>query len=201
MLVRSSSSDLASGAVIADHAHDWHQLIYVTAGVAVVTPRAGAWLAPPSWAVWVAAGERHAIRFFGRSSLRTLYVSPTTPAVPAPGCASLAVSPLLRELVVRTAELGMLDARVETEAALAALLVAELGRDGPPPFALPQPTSETMRRAARLIVASRAETGAMEGWPGTWASACARWSGGSASRPGSPPAAGGSRPGCSPAWN
>ena len=51
----------------------------------------------------------------------------------------------------------MLDRRVPSEAAIAALIVDELGEPGPPPFTLPEPTSTVTATAARLILEDAAE--------------------------------------------
>lgn len=159
LLVRSFASEQASGAVIAHHRHGWNQLVYIASGVMAVDTERGSWIAPPDWAVWVPVDSRHAIRFISRSSLRTIYLRPDQrPELPENSC-SLAVSPLLRALILRTVELGMLDERNETEAAMSRLLVAELGLAGPPPFTLPQPTSEVTVRAARLITCAAPGTG------------------------------------------
>lgn len=151
LLVRTSMSDAPDGAVIAGHTHDWHQLVYVRSGLMTVRTAAGSWIAPPTWAVWVPAGTEHSIRFVGRSALRTCYVRPGHRSDLPAGCNALAVSALLRELVVRATTVGMLDSRVPTEAAMARLIVDELGEAGPPPFVLPEPTSAATTRAVGLI--------------------------------------------------
>jgi AraC-like DNA-binding protein len=151
MLVRTSTADVRDGAVIDRHSHDWHQLIYVSAGLMTVGTPAGSWIAPPTWAVWVPAGVEHGIRFVGESALRTAYLRPDRHAELPAGCRALAVSPLLRELIVRATAIGMLDGRDPTEAAIARLIVADLGEPGPPPFTLPEPTSPATVDAARLI--------------------------------------------------
>jgi AraC-like DNA-binding protein len=158
MLVRTSTSDIRDGALIATHIHDWHQLIYVRSGLMSVTTTAGSWIAPPTWAVWVPAGVGHAIRFVGDSALRTVYLKTAWRTDLPRHCRALAVSPLLRELIVRATEIGMLDSRDPTEAAIAGLIVAELGEPGPPPFRLPEPTSPAAIEAARLIVGDPAGT-------------------------------------------
>ena len=156
MLVRTSTSDVRDGAVIATHTHDWHQLIYVRSGLMSVATAAGSWIAPPTWAVWVPAGVGHAIRFVGDSALRTVYLK-TTWRTDFPGdCCALAVSPLLRELIVRATAIGMLDGRDPTESAIAGLIVTELDEPGPPPFRLPEPTSPAAVEAARFITADAA---------------------------------------------
>ena len=151
LLVRSAAIDLTVGRRIAGHSHGWHQLVFAASGLLAVETEHGTWLAPPSWAVWVPAGAPHSLRFVGQGRLRTLYLRPDgDPRLPEECCA-LAVSPLLRELVLRAVELGMLDARAAEESAVAALIRAELGRSGPPPFTLPQPASVAIRQAARIL--------------------------------------------------
>lgn len=152
LIVRSSAANLRNGAVIAEHAHDWHQLIYVSEGVLCVSTDAGSWVAPASWAIWVPAGVRHGVRFIGECALRTLYVRPGwRPQLPD-RCSVVTVSVLLRELILRITAMGMLDARDMIGAAIAIVALEEFRQSDVPPFTLPQPTTELMRRAADLIV-------------------------------------------------
>jgi AraC-like DNA-binding protein len=153
VIVRSSAADPGRGAVIAPHVHDWHQLIQVSAGLMTVWTEAGAWVAPPGWAVWAPAGIAHGIRFVDASALRTLYVRPgVCEGLPARGMA-MSVSPLLRELIAQATRIGMLDPRDPVEHAIFTLLVAELRPSDVPAFDLVRPTSPTMRRAADLMEA------------------------------------------------
>ena len=152
LVVRTSMADLNDGGLIAAHRHGWRQLIHVSSGLAVVRTAAGSWIAPPSWAVWVPDRVEHAIRFVGPSALRTLYVRPDWRDDLPAGCCAFAVSPLLRELILRTTQIGMLDRRAPAEAAMAELIVGEIGEDGPQPFNLPEPTTDATLRAARLAV-------------------------------------------------
>lgn len=161
LLVRSLASSFAAGRTIARHAHDWHQLIYASAGVLTVWTERGSWVAPPHMAVWVPARVEHSIRFAGDSALRTLYVRPDRDAGLPQQCTAIAVSPLLRELILRTARAGMLDERDPAEAAIATLIADEFRQSGAPPFELPQPTSPATRRAAALIAAGAPEAAGM----------------------------------------
>jgi AraC-like DNA-binding protein len=74
LVVRTSAADL--GGRIDEHAHEWHQLVHVRSGLAVVRSDERTWLAPPTWAVWMPAGVRHAIRFAGPTALRVVYLRP-----------------------------------------------------------------------------------------------------------------------------
>ena len=157
MLVRSLASNHPSGDEIGRHSHDWHQLIYASAGVLTVWTERGSWIVPPQWGVWVPAGVAHSIRFTGDSALRTLYLRPAwAEGLPA-DCTAVTVSPLLRELVLRANEIGMLDRRNPIEAALATLIVDEFRGARAPPFDLPQPTSPKLRAAAARIAAGEGD--------------------------------------------
>jgi AraC-like DNA-binding protein len=159
LLVRSSSSELTPGQKIAEHAHDWHQLIHASAGVLMVWTERGSWVVPSRWAVWVPAGIRHRIRAAAPASFRTIYVVPDcVPDLPAE-CAAITVSPLLRELVLQVVRIGMLDGRDTIEAATALLLIDEVRTAPVPPFGLPEPASEATRRVVERLFHGQSERG------------------------------------------
>ncbi len=151
-LVRAAAADLPGGFALDRHAHPWPQLIYASTGVMTVWTEAGSWIAPPHWAVWAPANVRHAIRFSGQSAMRTLYMRPQEGAGWPSQCSVIAVSPLLRELILRTVEIGMLDERTPSHRAMARLILDEV-RDRPTPsLDLPMPASVAARRAAEQIL-------------------------------------------------
>lgn len=165
-LVRTAAADLRRGAVIRPHRHPWHQLLYVSTGLAVVTTSTGTWMAPPAWSVWVPSQHEHSIRFGAGSTLRTIYLRPGWMSAIPEDCRTCAVSPLLRELLVRTVDLGVLDERDEIEAALARLIGAELAAapmSPQQPFSLPQPRSRALICAVQPLElgAAQASTAAL----------------------------------------
>lgn len=163
LIVRTLASNHHAGDEIRPHAHGWHQLIYASAGVLTVWTERGAWTVPPLWAVWVPAGVHHGIRFASDAALRTLYLQPGwATALPA-DCTAVNVSPLLRELLLRAVRDSMLDRRDPADLALATLIADEFRRSGAPPFELPQPRSDQVRRATELAAEgqSAADTGAL----------------------------------------
>ncbi len=151
LIVRTAASDHRAAAVIPTHAHDWHQLAYVSRGLMAVSTESGSWIAPPNWAIWIPAGVRHSIRFVSDSSLRTAYVRPESRADFPSACSVITVSPLMRELILHTAARVMLDVRDDYDAALALLLASGLHQSDVPSFNLPHPVSAAMAQAAWLI--------------------------------------------------
>lgn len=158
-LVRTMRMAMRDGQAIKPHAHEWHQLIYASAGVMTVTADRGLWVVPPQWAIWAPAGVRHAIGFSGASSFATLYLRPSDWSdLPAASCV-VSVSPLLRELILRACEEGMLDRREAVQQAAATLIVDCFRSQPVPALGLPTPTSDVLRRVADACAREDAGSG------------------------------------------
>jgi AraC-like DNA-binding protein len=133
-------------------APDWHQLIYATRGVVTVRTARCAWVVPPHRGVWIPAGFEYRLEMSGLVALRTLYIT----AKPGAGklftdaahtCCVVNVSPLLRELILRSVQLGALDAGLPAQRHLMAVLFDELKGLTAVPLQLPVPQD---RRAAQF---------------------------------------------------
>lgn len=153
-LVRTAAFDCQDGQFLPAHRHGWDQLIFARTGVMSVWTERGSWVAPPRWGVWAPARVAHSIGFTGATSLRTLYLRPGRWSDVPGTSVVIEVSPLLRELILRAVELGMLDDREPTHVALAALVVHELRGISTPTFELPMPRSERLRRVAEHVAAT-----------------------------------------------
>jgi AraC-like DNA-binding protein len=145
------AAEFRDGQAIAQHAHAWGQLIFSASGVMSVWTDQGSWVAPPHWAVWAPAGVAHSMRFTGATSLRTLYLRPGFAGL-SERSAVIAVSPLLRELILRAVELGFLDDREPIHVSMANLIVDELRVQSTPALDLPLPRSALLRRIADHLV-------------------------------------------------
>ncbi|GAA3820737.1 helix-turn-helix transcriptional regulator [Sphaerisporangium flaviroseum] len=91
---------LAPGERIDAHRHDDHQIVYAGSGVLAITTDAGTWFAPGTRAIWVPAGCVHAHRAYGHLALHLLGLPPDTNPLGLDAPTVLAVSPLLRELII-----------------------------------------------------------------------------------------------------
>lgn len=82
------------------HVHDVHQIEYAIGGVVEVETAAGHYLLPPQQAAWIPAGLEHQATM--NPSVRTLAVmfDPSLLADPGDRARILAVSPLLREMML-----------------------------------------------------------------------------------------------------
>lgn len=147
------AAEFRDGQSIKPHVHSWGQLIYAVRGVITVWTAEGSWVVPPQWAVWAAAGVSHGMRFHGPASLRTLYLRPELVCSSFKSTA-VSVSPLLRELILRTAEIAFLDDREPLHEAMARLIVNELRTHPATGLDLPMPASGAVVRIARHLLNS-----------------------------------------------
>ena len=143
--------EYADGHVIRTHSHPWHQLVYASSGVMTVRTPTGAWVVPTNRGVWVPAGTRHSIQMSGRVLLRTLYLLPSLDASLPDRCRVVAISPLLRELILRMVDLESLSVRRSAHAHLVAVLLDHLQLMESDPIHLPLPRDNRAKRIAALL--------------------------------------------------
>jgi AraC-like DNA-binding protein len=131
---------------------DWHQLIYATRGAMTVYTAEGAWVVPPHRAVWIPAGFNYRLEIAGEVAMRMLYVR-RRHAANLRDCAVVNVTPLLRELIVRTNLIGALDRSVPTQKRLMSVIFDELRVLTTVPLQLPLPSDPRATRFAELVAA------------------------------------------------
>jgi AraC-like DNA-binding protein len=141
------------------HYHDVQQLVYPSSGVLAISAADGTWIVPPQRAVWIPAGVPHAHRAHGPTQMRTLAFSAAAaadPRLPA-GPAVLAVSPLLREVIVAlTADDGPPYTARQREN-MERVALDQLRRVGQLPVRLPALGDDRLRAVAALLRANPAD--------------------------------------------
>ena len=162
LVARALSTTYSSGYVIQPHKHAAHQLLFASSGAMTVTGDRTSWMIPPGRAVLIPAGIPHSIRMWGEVAMRSLYFPATADGAPAPvfeanTCRVISVSPLLRELILRIAELAALDSRVAVEARMMGVLMDELETAHIEPLLLPLPADVRALKAADWILKNPAD--------------------------------------------
>jgi AraC-like DNA-binding protein/quercetin dioxygenase-like cupin family protein len=159
LVARALSSTYSSGYVMHPHRHAVHQLLFASSGAMTVTGDRTSWMIPPGRAVLIPAGVAHSIRMWGEVAMRSLYfpVSAPAPVFDANTCRVISVNPLLRELILRVAELAALDSRVAAEARVMSVLMDELEDAQIEPLLLPLPSDARALRAADTVLRNPAD--------------------------------------------
>jgi len=146
--VRSLAATFRTGALVGVHRHRWGQLVFASSGLMRLDTNDMLWLVPATRAIWVPAGFRHGISISGEVAMRTLYIAGSR-AKPLPlDPRVVAVSPLLRELIVHIVGIGMLSPTLPEHDRIAGLLIDLLIQASPQDVSLPLPSDPRARRVA-----------------------------------------------------
>nr|WP_239024273.1 helix-turn-helix transcriptional regulator [Ramlibacter humi] len=153
------------------HRHAWAQLAYCATGVLQVTSERGGgereevtYIVPPSRAVWIAPGARHAVHVLERAEFRTLYLHASVTPPGWTGCRVLRVSPLLRELVVALDEQDLTRHR---EQLLSGLVLEELRQADPQSLGVPLPApggDKRLRALCEAVLRSPGQRASLAEW-------------------------------------
>ena len=146
---------LAAGERIDAHRHDEHQIAYAGSGMVAVTTDAGTWFAPGTRAIWVPAGTVHAHRAHGQLELHFVGLPAADNPLGLDAPAVLAVSPLLRELIL--AYTRDPDDDTPERRRLLAVLRDQLRASPQQPMRLPTPTDPRLAAVCAIVHADPAE--------------------------------------------
>jgi len=153
LVARALSTTYSGGSCLHPHKHASHQLLFAASGAMTVTGDCTTWMIPPGRAVLIPAGVLHSIRMWGDVAMRSLYFPRGAATDAFDACRVISVSPLLRELILRVAELAALDSRDEADARLMGVLLDELAIAHIEPLLLPLPSDARALAAAGDILA------------------------------------------------
>src|ERR1700691_5010961 len=95
-----AAAHMSRGTTMDRHLHPGHQLIYVSTGLLVAETSAGSWVASKDRAIWMPAETWHEHRAYGSAVIHTLGFDVERPPLAADSPAIVAVTALLRELLV-----------------------------------------------------------------------------------------------------
>lgn len=124
-----------------------------------VTTREGIWIVPPQRSLWIPPGMEHEIHMEGSVAVRMLYMDRSTSASFGTHCKVMAISALLRELILAAVQAHAQKQR-ERMAMLTPLLLHELQSAEEEALRIPVPSDPRLKTVCRRLLAgtSRAET-------------------------------------------
>ncbi|MFE0443136.1 AraC family transcriptional regulator [Streptomyces fungicidicus] len=151
---------LASGGEIDAHRHDDHQIAYASKGTIAVTTDAGSWVAPATRAIWIPAGTIHQHQAHGELDLHLVGLPATDNPLGLDRPAVLAVSPLLRELIVTYTHDPDNDSPPHLR--LRAVMLDQLTISPEQPLHLPVPTDPLLRELHDILCGDPADNRSLE---------------------------------------
>jgi AraC-like DNA-binding protein len=132
----------------------WHQLLFPAKGALHVSIGDTLWVIPQGQALWIPAGVRHRIEVTGPAGVRSIFFRRSLSGLPGRPPRRVRISPLLREILRRTLELGTLDPDRSDQAHLLAVLLDELATVRRPALTVRTPRDPRAARAAQAILAA-----------------------------------------------
>ncbi|WP_044873546.1 helix-turn-helix transcriptional regulator [Pseudomonas sp. LFM046] len=156
--------DYRDGDHVAPHLHREAQFLYAAEGLMRLVTAAGAWVIPPTRAVWIPPGIEHQIFMSGQVQMRTLYIAADAAPPALDACCVLAVPPLLRELILRLVELDAKGSEDERRSLVQRLILHEIAALERMPLHLPMPRDRRLQAICLALLEAPDSTRTLEEW-------------------------------------
>ncbi|WP_415218595.1 AraC family transcriptional regulator [Rhodopseudomonas sp.] len=148
------------------HVHRKGQLILALHGAVTCTAGNEIWIVPPNCGVWIPGGVPHSARATANAQLNYLFVEPEAANLPRSSC-TLAISPLIREMIERLAD-ERADYHADSHAArMARVLLDELAEMPRERFNLPISSHPKIRAIADALTAEPSDRRTLSDWAKT----------------------------------
>ena len=112
-------------AEVPEHQHKEGQLILALHGAVTCRTENAIWIVPPDCGVWIPGGMPHSNQVTSNARLSYLFVQPEAATLPQQ-CCTLSVSPMLREMILRLADVPVYSAPDDHTARMVRVLLDEL---------------------------------------------------------------------------
>lgn len=146
------------------HRHRKSQLILLMHGVLSCELEDGLWIVPPQSALWVPGDVLHNVRIAGAIEGYSAFIEPDLAADLPRQCCAISVTPLLRELLIRSASFPLLYPQGGVETHLVTLLLDEIAAMPTGNLHLPMPRDARLRKLAQMLNDEPAAPGNMQTW-------------------------------------
>lgn len=148
------------------HSHAKGQIILVQRGALSCEVEGGLWIVPPRSAVWIPGGALHAIKATAMGALEGYngFVDPAVGQNLPRTCCALSVTPLLRALLTRAANLPLLYEEGGANSRLVSVLLDELAVAQIEDLHLPMPNDHRLRRIIDLMMNAPADRATLAVW-------------------------------------
>jgi AraC-like DNA-binding protein len=163
-VVTIGATKVTTGIELDFHHHRKAQLILLMRGVLTCELDGGLWIVPPQSALWIPGGVAHAVKAAGSLEGYNAFIEPAVAHKLPTHCCSISVTPLLRELMIRSASFPLSYTEGGYENHLVTLLLDEIALAPVGELHLPMPTDGRLRKIAAMMMDDPRDPGTMEVW-------------------------------------
>ncbi|VEA62338.1 HTH-type transcriptional repressor of iron proteins A [Serratia plymuthica] len=157
-------STISSDWEMAPHRHRKAQLIYTVRGMIRCEAENGLWLVPPQCALWMPGNVLHNAQGAGDTECYCLFVDQDAIAGLPTHCCTLAVSPLLRELLLQASGFDPLYDEQGPEGRLIAVLLDQVVNAPIENLHLPVSQDTRLRQLTERLLANPADKATLNQW-------------------------------------
>lgn len=158
------ASDYPGGWKIKRHNHTRGQLMNPLDGVVVVVTEAGRWIIPPQHALWIPAGVFHEVEILGDVKMRSIYVTPGAIAGLPEVTRVVAVSDLMRALIIEAVTLPVDPEPMSRAGLVMALMLQEIPRLPEQPLGLAMPSDPRLAALCRRFIEAPSASARIDDW-------------------------------------
>lgn len=158
------AKEFPAGHLLPIHHHVRPQLLYASSGVMTVTTDDGIWVVPPLRAIWIPAHMRHQRKATGHLSIRTLFIEPRYCPTAPDVCCVVAVSPLLKELILHAVRLPRLYPLDGPEERIMMVLLDQIHDMNIRPLSLPIPKDIRLKKIFCELSETPGDKKTLEEW-------------------------------------
>ena len=158
------SKAFADGWEIPLHHHARDQLLFATQGIMRLRTERMAWIVPGNSAVYIPSGVRHAVNMHGDVDMRTLYIDSREACATPPALTVIAVSSLLRELILALSEEPVSYSPESRAGKIASLIEEEIANAAPLLLNVPLPTDPRLQRVCAELLSNPSDHRSLEAW-------------------------------------
>ncbi|MEB5974876.1 helix-turn-helix transcriptional regulator [Pantoea dispersa] len=145
------------------HTHRKGQLIIALYGAVICRAENNIWIVPPDCAVWIPGGVPHSAKATWNAHLNYLFIEPGAAAMPVK-CCTLAISPLVKELVGRLTNEGVDYAQLSHVGRLTRVTLDELVTMPQQKLSLPVSANPKISAMADALVSNPGDRSTFKVW-------------------------------------
>jgi AraC-like DNA-binding protein len=146
------------------HAHPKAELILTMRGLVTCDVAKGRWMVPAQCALWIPPEMSHSVRTVGEVELYCLFLDPEVVSGLPSECCTIAVSPLLRELVIAASRLPMLYDPKGPAGSLVGTMLNELATASVEYLHLPMSSNTRLRKIADTFAVDPSDRATVVEW-------------------------------------